>query len=164
MDDAEFQALPYRRNAGLMLLNQRGRVFAGKRLDTPDAWQMPQGGIDKGEAPEAAALRELFEETGIAPEIVKILAITPDWIKYDFPPEVAQKLWTTKSGRPKYRGQQQMWFLLRFLGDDSQIRIDTPEPEFSEWRWMEPSQIIDHIVPFKRDIYRQVFSSFAPWL
>ena len=164
MDETEFQALPYRSNAGLMLLNKQGEVFTGKRLDTPDAWQMPQGGIDKGEAPEAAALRELAEETGIAPEIVEILAITPDWIKYDFPPEVAQKLWTTKSGKAKYRGQQQRWFLLRFHGDDSQIKIDTPEPEFSEWRWMPPAMVLKSIVPFKRDLYQQVFNNFQRWL
>ena len=164
MNDKDFLALPYRPNAGLMLLNKHGQIFAGKRLDTPDAWQMPQGGIDKGEAPEAAALRELAEETGIAPEIVEILATTPDWIKYDFPPEVARKLWTTKSGKPKYRGQQQRWFLLRFLGEDTQIKIDTPEPEFSEWRWMPPALLLERIVPFKRGIYQQVFNDFGRWL
>lgn len=164
MNDAEFTALPYRPNAGLVILNPEGKIFAGKRIDTPDAWQMPQGGIDKGETPEAAALRELGEETGIAPEIVEILATTPDWIKYDFPPEVAQKLWTTKAGKPKYRGQQQRWFLLQFHGADSEIRIDTPEPEFSEWQWMTPALLLEYIVPFKRDIYRQVFSDFNRWL
>jgi len=164
MTDEEFLALPYRPNAGLMLLNGAGKVFAGKRLDTPDAWQMPQGGIDKGEAPEAAALRELEEETGILPALAEIMAVTPDWIKYDFPPEVAQKLWTNKRGKPKYRGQQQRWFLMRFIGQDEQIDIETEEPEFSEWEWLAPEQLLELIVPFKRGIYQQVFTTFKPWL
>ncbi len=164
MGDGEFAALPYRPNVGLVLLNDTGRVFAGRRIDTPDAWQMPQGGIDKGEDAGAAALRELAEETGISRDQVEILATSRDWLKYDFPPEVAQKLFTGKSGKARFRGQQQRWFLLRFTGGDSQINICTAEPEFCEWRWMEPSALIERIVPFKRRIYRQVFSEFSDWL
>jgi len=164
MTDDAFLALPYRPNAGLVLLNKSGEIFAGKRIDTPDAWQMPQGGIDKGESAEAAALRELAEETGVAPELVEILAKTGDWLKYDFPPEVALKLFTNKKGKAKYRGQQQRWYLMRFLGEDDQVNIETEEPEFSEWRWMQPDTLLTHIVPFKRDIYRSVFAEFKNWL
>ena len=164
MTNDDFTALPYRPNAGLVLTNPDGKVFVGRRIDTPDAWQMPQGGIDKGEAADQAALRELAEETGVSADLVEVLAKTKDWLKYDFPPEVAQKLFTNKKGRAKYRGQQQRWYLLRFRGLDSQINIKTDEPEFEEWRWMAPAEVLAFIVPFKRDIYRQVFAEFGPLL
>ncbi len=162
MTDDEFLALPYRPNAGLMLLNDAGKVFAGKRIDTDgEAWQMPQGGIDKGEDAEAAALRELEEETGIPAALVEIMAVSEDWIKYDFPPELAAKLWVRRTGEPRYRGQKQRWFLMRFLGQDSDVNIATSHPEFSEWKWMASEDLISHIVPFKKDIYRQVLEAFA---
>ncbi len=165
MTDDAFLALPYRPNAGLMLLNNAGKVFVGKRIDTKEmAWQMPQGGIDKGEDAKAAALRELEEETGITAGLVDILAVSHDWIKYDFPPEVAAKLWQDRSGAPRYRGQQQRWFLMRFNGQDSDINIATAHPEFSEWAWMAPAELPTHIVPFKRGIYEQVLAEFAGFL
>ncbi len=165
MTDDAFLALPYRPNAGLMLLNDAGKVFVGKRIDTKDmAWQMPQGGIDKGEDAKAAALRELEEETGIPAGLVDILAVSQDWIKYDFPPEVAAKLWQSRAGKARFRGQKQRWFLMRFNGQDADVNIATAQPEFCEWKWMEPADLPAHIVPFKRDIYHQVLAEFADYL
>lgn len=153
---AQLAALPYRPCVGVMLINRSGWVFAGQRLDNPgDAWQMPQGGIDPGEEPREAALRELGEETGIPGASVAFLAETPGWLTYDLPPALAPKLW---SGR--YRGQMQRWFLLRFLGEDAMVNIRTPHPEFSAWRWMRPDELIDRIVPFKRATYAAVLESF----
>ncbi len=165
MTDEEFLALPYRPNAGLMLLNDTGKVFVGKRIDTDgEAWQMPQGGIDKGEAAEAAALRELEEETGIAAGLVDILSVSNDWIKYDFPRELAAKLWVRRSGEPRYRGQKQMWYLMRFKGQATDVNIATAHPEFSEWKWTTPTELPRHIVPFKRKMYEQVLAEFSTWL
>ncbi len=158
MTEEERLALPYRPNVGLMVVNPVGHVFAGQRLDrNSDAWQMPQGGIDKGEQPLAAAMRELGEETGIAANMVEVLTHSVDWLRYDFPVELAAQLW-----RGGYRGQEQRWYLLRYLGDDAQINIATEEPEFSTWRWMEPNELLNNIVPFKRDIYKSVFREFSP--
>ena len=160
MTDEAFKALPYRPNVGLMVLNAQGHVFTGQRLDYPSAaWQMPQGGIDEGEDARAAAFRELKEETGISAEMVEILAQSTDWISYDFPAELAKKLW--KGG---YRGQKQRWFLMRFAGPDNLIDIETEEPEFSEWRWMAPDELLDNIVPFKRGVYQQVLDEFRDFL
>ena len=161
MNDDDFMALPYRPNAGVMLLNGAGNVFVGKRIDTDGhAWQMPQGGIDKGEAAEAAALRELEEETGVSAGLVDILAVSQDWIKYDFPPEVAAKLWKDRAGKTRYRGQKQRWYLMRFKGQDSDVNIATDHPEFSDWKWMAPADLPAHIVPFKRKIYEEVLAEF----
>lgn len=149
--------LPYRPCAGVVLMNAEGRIFAGRRIDNPaDAWQMPQGGIDPDEDPRAAALRELWEETGIPSHLCKIVAETPDWVRYDLPPELVGRLW-----KGRYGGQRQKWYLVRFTGTDDQIDIDTDHPEFSAWRWMTPDEIIGKIVPFKRDVYRRIFQSFA---
>jgi putative (di)nucleoside polyphosphate hydrolase len=148
----------YRPGVGLMLIARDGRVFIAQRLDTPgQAWQMPQGGIDAGEKPRAAALRELREETGVAR--AKILAESADWHRYDLPAEVRAKLW---GGR--FRGQRQKWFALAFDGDDDEIDIATETPEFSAWRWEWPERVCDLIVPFKVDLYRAVFAEFAPIL
>lgn len=160
LSEAEIRALPYRPCVGLVLVNRAGLVFAGQRLDNPgDAWQMPQGGIDEGETPLEAALRELGEETGIAPASVDVLAETPDWLTYDLPVDLVPRIW-----KGRYRGQKQRWFLLRFLGADTEVDITRPPPEFSAWAWMEPAELAARIVPFKRDIYAQVFATFGPRL
>lgn len=152
--------LPYRPCAGVMLINREGLIFVGRRRDTAaPAWQMPQGGIDPGEDPRAAALRELREETGIPAARVEVLAETPDWLTYDLPAELLGRTWGGK-----YRGQRQKWFLMRFLGEDDEIDIAREHPEFSEWRWIGPQAMIAAIVPFKRDIYRAVVDAFRPWL
>lgn len=148
--------LPYRLGVGLVLFNAQGLVFAARRIDTDlDAWQMPQGGIDKGEEPKVAALRELEEEIGTAK--AEIIAETKDWLAYDLPKDLVGKVW-----KGKYRGQKQKWYALRFLGDDSDINIATEHPEFSDWTWMPLSEVVEKIVPFKRDIYRAVAAEFLP--
>lgn len=157
---AEIAALPYRPCVGVVLMNLRGEVFAAQRIDSPGpAWQMPQGGVDKGETPRAAALRELEEETGVSARLVDVVAETQDWIPYDLPHELVPKLW-----KGRYRGQEQKWFLFRFNGVDADIDIETEHPEFSEWRWIEPSELIKVIVPFKRATYEQVFVAFGEQL
>ncbi|WP_374298518.1 RNA pyrophosphohydrolase [Paracoccus sp. (in: a-proteobacteria)] len=151
--------LPYRPCAGVVLINAEGLVFAGQRIDMPGAWQMPQGGIDGGESPREAALRELVEETGVSPDKVEILAETPGWVYYDLPPELLGKVW-----KGKYGGQRQKWVLMRFLGGDADIRIDTDHPEFEEWRWMPAAALLENIVPFKRGVYEEVLAAFREWL
>jgi putative (di)nucleoside polyphosphate hydrolase len=151
----------YRRGVGVMLLNREGKVFVGARIDnTDDAWQMPQGGIDDADDDEwATALRELEEETGIARDLVEKLSAMPERLKYDLPEELRAKLWGGK-----FKGQDQDWFIARFLGQDSDINIATNHPEFREWKWIEPAQLPELIVPFKRDLYRQLLSEFAEYL
>ena len=150
----------YRRGVGVMLLNSEGKVFVGARIDnTDEAWQMPQGGIDKGEEPWATALRELEEETGIQPHLVERVADCAERLKYDLPEALRGKLWGGK-----YAGQDQDWYLARFLGRDSEINIATKHPEFREWKWIEPQQLPDLIVPFKRDLYRQLLDEFSDYL
>lgn len=145
--------LPYRPCVGVMLINQDGFIFTGERLDTPGAWQMPQGGIDKGETPEDAAVRELKEETGVAQELVTIQSRTADWVLYDLPPHLLGKVW-----RGKYAGQKQIWFKMLFTGNDSAINIQTKHPEFRRWKWSDPEDVIVEIVDFKRPVYSVVLS------
>ena len=152
----DIENLPYRANVGLMVLNKSGDVFVAQRLEHyANAWQMPQGGIDPGEDARAATLRELKEETGITRDKVTIVAETEGWITYELPADLIPKLWNGK-----YRGQKQKWFLLRFLGEDVDINIETEEPEFSAWKWITPSALPDVIVPFKRDVYIAVLEAF----
>lgn len=153
-------ALPYRPAAAVMLLNGEGKVFVAQRIDNAlDAWQMPQGGLDPDEDPQAGALRELEEETGIPPHLVEILGRAPQELLYDLPPELMGKIWGGK-----YRGQTQHWFVARFLGSDADINIETAEPEFRAWKWADASELVDLIVPFKRDLYAQVVESFRDYL
>ncbi|HPD91610.1 MAG: RNA pyrophosphohydrolase [Rhodobacter sp.] len=160
MTPDQIAALPYRPNVGIMLIDGRGLIFAAQRLDNPvPAWQMPQGGIDNGEDPRRAALRELEEEIGVPPALVQVLAETDDWLTYDLPPDLLGKVW-----KGKFRGQRQKWFLMRFLGRDEQIDLAQEHPEFSEWRWIDAQTMIDAIVPFKRDIYTQVVAAFRTHL
>ncbi|MEM9709299.1 MAG: RNA pyrophosphohydrolase [Pseudomonadota bacterium] len=149
--------LPYRPCVGIVLANPAGLIFLGERKGHPGAWQMPQGGIDEGEAPRDAALRELQEETGIQPQAVEILAEHPDWLSYDLPPEIRGGAF-----RGRYRGQTQRWFLLRYSGRDGDISLD--QTEFAAWRWADSDTAIDAIVGFKRPIYREVFSHFSQFL
>ncbi len=152
---AEPYGLSYRRGVGMMLVNRRGQVFVAQRIDTPGAaWQMPQGGIDPGETPRQAALRELREETGT--DNAEFIAESRDWVRYDLPADLQPKLW---SGR--YRGQEQKWFALRFLGTDADIDIAGEQPEFSTWRWAELTEIPGLIVPFKRALYQQLVAEFS---
>lgn len=152
--------LPYRPAAAIMLLDGRGRVWVGQRIDsTAEAWQMPQGGLDEGEDPQDGALRELVEETGIGRGLVEVVARSRTELTYDLPNELVGKLW-----RGKWRGQRQHWFLMRFLGIDADVRIDTAEPEFRAWQWVEPSRVPELIVPFKRALYEAVLNEFDAWL
>ena len=138
-----------------MLFNPAGLVWVGRRLDQKgDAWQMPQGGIDQGETPEQAALRELEEEIGTASAV--IVDESKGWLTYELPPELLGVAW-----KGRYRGQKQKWFALRFTGTDDEIRIDGEHPEFAEWRWVEFGQLIELIVPFKRGLYEEVTAEFA---
>ena len=151
----EIVRLPYRPGVGLTLINKDGKVFVAQRIDMRgDAWQMPQGGIDGGETPREAALRELHEETGTAK--AEIIAESQDWIRYEIPADLVPKLW---GGR--YRGQEQKWFALRFTGTDADIDIATPEPEFRAWKWAEMDEMPGFIVPFKRALYERLIAEFG---
>lgn len=156
MTPEEIAALPYRPCVGVMLADRAGRVFVGQRIDTrTPAWQMPQGGVDPGEAPRDAALRELWEETGVGADKVQVEAETAGWITYDLPHEVVPRIW-----KGRFRGQEQKWFLLRFLGEDADVNIATEHPEFSEWCWIAPEDLPGQIVPFKRAVYEAVLDEF----
>jgi putative (di)nucleoside polyphosphate hydrolase len=144
----------YRRGVGIMLFNKAGLVFVAQRLDQPsDAWQMPQGGIDAGEDPATAAKRELKEEIGT--DKAEVVAESREWFRYDLPKDLRPRLWGGK-----YRGQMQKWFAMRFTGTDRDIDIATEHPEFSAWKWTKPATLPDLIVPFKRDLYRELLVEF----
>ena len=149
----------YRPNVGVMLARPDGRVFVGERIDTPGAWQMPQGGIDKGETPREAGLRELEEETGVARRLVTVEAETGGWLRYDFPEEVRKKV-----GKGKFLGQRQKWFLLRFHGSDTDVNLETDHPEFGRWEWATPDTLVPRIVTFKQPVYEAVLKEFGPRL
>ena len=151
-------ALPYRPGVGVMLVNTDGLVFVGQRIDSSlEAWQMPQGGVDPGEEPEQAALRELEEETGIAPRHIALVARSAAPYDYDLPPDLIGTIW-----KGRYRGQRQHWFLAQFLGSDADVNIATAHPEFRTWRWAPVDQLPDLIVPFKRALYTALVEEFAP--
>jgi putative (di)nucleoside polyphosphate hydrolase len=159
-----FESLPYRPCAGIMVLNRAGLAFIGRRIDGPEhvdathAWQMPQGGIDPGEEPRAAAARELREETNISS--VAWLGEVADWLSYDIPRNIIGLAW-----QGRYRGQTQKWFAVRFIGDESEINIAHPagahQAEFSAWRWEPLRNIPGLVVPFKRQVYERVVKEFA---
>ena len=152
--------LPLRPCVGVVLLNASGLIWAGRRLDSPvPAWQMPQGGIDDGETPSVAALRELREETGIVARDVVRLDKMRGWVTYDLPPDLLGKVWGGK-----YRGQRQKWFCYRFTGTDDQVTIATDHPEFSAWAWVQADALVAGIVPFKRAVYAQVIAAFRAHL
>ncbi len=147
--------LPYRPCVGIMLLNPQRKVFVAQRIDQRvEAWQMPQGGIDAGEEPHTAALRELEEEIGTCN--VRIVAESADWLTYDLPPELIGVAW-----KGKYRGQRMKWFACAFLGVDSDININTAHPEFNMWRWENMARLPDVVVPFKHDMYAQLVQEFG---
>jgi putative (di)nucleoside polyphosphate hydrolase len=159
----DFESLPYRPCVGLMVLNRTGRVFVGRRIDGPEhvddihVWQMPQGGVDPGEDPWPAALRELHEETNI--RSVEKLGEIAQWLSYDIPRDIVGRAW-----KGKYRGQTQKWFALRFTGDEREIDIAHPgghKPEFSAWRWESMQNLPALIIPFKRPVYERVVQEFA---
>lgn len=153
----QIEQLPYRPCVGVMLANPRGHVLVGQRLDRDsDAWQMPQGGVDAGEKCLDAALRELWEETGVSEKLVSVEAETRGLIRYDLPHDLVGKAWNGK-----YRGQEQKWFLLRFHGTDGDVNIATDHPEFSAWKWLPKDQLVDAIVPFKRTVYEQVLAELG---
>lgn len=146
--------LPYRPGVGVMLINREGKVFVAKRIDMiSEAWQMPQGGIDEGESPKVAVLRELKEEIGT--DRAEIIKEAQGWYYYDLPEELIPRVWGGK-----FRGQQQKWYAMRFLGTDNDINIHTDHPEFSEWKWVLPHELPDLIVPFKRVLYQSLVDEF----
>ena len=154
----EYSKRPYRPCVGIMLINDNGHIFGGQRIDNrAEAWQMPQGGIDAGENVETACFREMREEIGT--DKADILSIHPEWLNYDIPLPLADRLWGGS-----YRGQSQKWVALRYTGQDSDINIATEEPEFFSWQWMSPADLIQLAVPFKRPVYEDIMTQFAQYI
>lgn len=169
-----FTDLPYRPCVGITLIRPGGGVFVGRRrgdagpehVDGPYQWQMPQGGIDPGEDPEAAARRELFEETNVPAEAIRLIGEVPDWLAYDLPAPIVERAW-----KGRYRGQRQKWFAYGFLGDEALIDVARPgggahKPEFDAWRWASFDELAGLVIPFKRPVYESVvaaFSGLAGW-
>ena len=147
----------YRSGVGIMLINREDKIFVGKRIDNnSDAWQMPQGGIDIGENEDLAMFRELEEETGIAQKNIEVLGKSSGHYYYNLPYKLQKKFWGGK-----YLGQKQRWYLARFNGDESKINVATEIPEFSDWKWVAKDDILEAIVKFKRDLYREVINEFS---
>jgi putative (di)nucleoside polyphosphate hydrolase len=150
----------YRSGIGMMIINHKKEIFVGKRIDNnSDVWQMPQGGIEIGEDEDLAMLRELKEETGIDDFNIQILQKSRGYFYYNLPYKLQKKFWGGK-----YLGQKQRWYIAKFIGDESAININTQDPEFSDWKWIPNNQIIEEIVKFKRDLYRDVISEFKQFL
>jgi putative (di)nucleoside polyphosphate hydrolase len=158
MSDDNNKHLPYRLGVGMMIINAENMVFLGKRVDAKiDGWQMPQGGIDLGETPSKAALREMQEEIGSNQG--HIVAESKNWYSYNLPSFLISRLWNGA-----YRGQKQKWFLIRFTGQDGDINIHTAHPEFADWKWAHVNELTDLIIPFKKRLYSAVIEEFAPIL
>jgi putative (di)nucleoside polyphosphate hydrolase len=150
----------YRPAVGVMLINPERKVWVGQRLDsTLEAWQMPQGGLDPGESPLDGAYRELEEETGIPRHLVELVDQAKEELTYDLPEDLIGKVW-----KEPWRGQRQTWFLMRFLGQDDDVNIATPDPEFRAWKWADPAELPALIVPFKKKLYEDLVETFADWL
>jgi len=154
-----YKKLDYRLGVGLMIINKSKKIFVAKRIDskTPFSWQMPQGGIDIGETPSKAAMREMEEEIGCG--YGQILAETKHWYCYDLPPRLIHKMWDGQ-----YKGQKQKWFLVRFTGEDKDINLQTEKPEFEKWKWVRHSQLMNIVIPFKKHLYQAVLNEFIHFL
>jgi putative (di)nucleoside polyphosphate hydrolase len=159
MGSAQASELPYRPCVGIFLINDAGKILVGRRIGAEaDAWQMPQGGIDEGEEPADAAMRELEEETGTGN--ARIIGQAAGWVRYDLPADLIGKVW-----QGRYRGQRQKWFALRFLGSDDEIDpAGVAHPEFDGWQWMDAGDLVANAVAFKREIYAIIIDEFAPLL
>ena len=149
--------LPYRKGVGMMVFNDKKKIFVGKRIDNQTAWQMPQGGVDDNEDYETAARRELYEETGI--QSIRIIQKSKEEYTYELPQYLLGKIW-----KGKYVGQKQNWFLIKFLGPDSEINLKQKHPEFNEWKWVDIDELPRLIVPFKRKLYLSVIQEFCEFI
>ena len=149
--------LPYRKGVGMMVFNDNKKIFVGKRIDNQKAWQMPQGGVDQNEDYETAARRELYEETGI--QSIRIVQKSKGEYTYDLPEYLLGKIW-----KGKYRGQKQNWFLMKFLGPDSEINLNQKFPEFNEWKWVDIKELPNMIVPFKKKLYLSIIQEFNEFI
>ena len=149
--------LPYRKGVGMMVFNDKKKIFVGKRIDNQTAWQMPQGGVDNNEDYETAAKRELFEETGI--QSIRIIKKSRKMYTYDLPEYLLGKIW-----KGKYKGQKQNWFLMKFLGPDSEINLKQKYPEFNQWKWVDITELPRLIVPFKKKLYLSVIQEFNKFI
>lgn len=149
--------LPYRKGVGMMVFNDDKKIFVGKRIDNQKAWQMPQGGVDHNEDFETAAKRELYEETGI--QSIRIIQKSKGEYTYDLPEYLLGKIW-----KGKYRGQKQNWFLMKFLGPDSEINLNQKLPEFNEWKWVDKNELPNLIVPFKKKLYLSIIQEFNEFI